>query len=364
MERWAPGRRFFNAYGPTETTVCASAALCEPGEPGVPPIGRPIANTRLYVLDARQQPVPVGVAGRAVRRRGRPGRGLLEAPGADRRALYPRPVRRPWRERPGSAAPRLYRTGDLVRYRPDGNIEFLGRIDHQVKLRGVRIELGEIEAVLAQHPAVREAAVLVREDRAGNQWLVGYVVPREAARDGEDAPLDTAALRAFLRERLPEYMVPTHYVVLEAMPLTPNGKVDRKALPAPESERPALEREYVAPRTETESKLAQLYADLLGVERVGLYDGFFELGGHSLLATQLVSRLRRTFGVELPLRSLFEEPTVAALALAVDQAIQAAQAGIGLAAPAIVPLAREARQVRGRRPGGASTPPASQTENR
>jgi amino acid adenylation domain-containing protein len=359
VERWAPGRKFFNAYGPTETTVCASAALCEPGAPGIPPIGKPIANTRIYVLDARQQPVPIGVPGELCVGGVSLAAGYWKRPELTAERFLPDPFASlvPGARDPRPAVARIYRTGDLVRYRRDGNIEFLGRIDHQVKLRGVRIELGEIETVLAQHPGVREVVVLVREDRVGNQWLVSYIVPRPAEPGGDGSSLGTGLLRSYLRERLPEYMVPTHYILLEAMPLTPNGKVDRKALPAPEGERPELAREYVAPRSETETKLAQLYADLLGVERVGLYDDFFELGGHSLLATQLVSRLRQAFGVELPLRSLFEEPTIATLALAVDQAIQAQAAGLaqqtefaqtsaGVQTPEIVPLSREGRRVK------------------
>jgi len=206
------------------------------------------------------------------------------------------------------AEARLYKTGDLVRYRADGNIEFLGRIDHQVKVRGFRIELGEIEAVLGGHPALREAVVVVREDVPGDKRLVAYVVPA-----GETAPT-VGELRSYLRQQLPEYMVPSAFVTLEALPLSPSGKVDRKALPAPDRSRPELEREYVAPRNETEAKLAAICAELLGLEQVGVYDNFFELGGHSLLATQFISRLRDTFHIELPLRSLFEHPTVADLA--------------------------------------------------
>ena len=201
---------------------------------------------------------------------------------------------------------RLYRTGDLVRYLPDGNLEFLGRLDHQVKLRGYRIELGEIEAALVEHEAVVQAVVTAREDSSGDKRLIAYVVGHQ------DATVDVGELRAHLKQSLPEYMVPSALVVLEALPLTPNGKLDRKALPAPEG-RPGVG-EYVAPRTLAEQTLASVWCEVLKLERAGIDDNFFELGGHSLLATQVVARVRDAFQIELPLRALFEAPRLKELA--------------------------------------------------
>jgi len=311
VARWAVGRDFFNAYGPTETTVCASMYRCQAGETGPPPIGRPIANTELYVLDRNMQLLPVGVAGELHVGGVSLARGYLRRPEMTEARFVPHP----YSEDP---AARLYKTGDLVRYRADGNLEFLGRLDQQVKVRGFRIELGEVETVLGQHPGVREAVVAAREDVPGDKRLVGYVVA-----GGEPAPT-VGELRSYLRQRLPEYMVPTGFVYLERLPLSPSGKVERRALPAPEGQRPELEREYVAPRDEVERELAAICGELLGVDRVGVYDSFFELGGHSLLATQLISRVREVFGVELPLRTLFEHPTVADLAGQIETTRQTA----------------------------------------
>ncbi len=309
VARWAPGRQFFNAYGPTEATVCASIALCDADDTRAPSIGRPIANTQLYILDEKLQVVPVGVSGELHIGGVSLARGYLNRPELTANKFIPDP----FSDEPGS---RLYKTGDLVRYRADGDIEFLGRIDHQVKVRGFRIELGEIEAVLRQHEVVRDAVVVAREDISGDKRLVGYVVPQ-----GTLAPTG-GELKTFLKRQLPDYMVPSAFVVLEALPLSPAGKVDRRALPPPEGTRPELEREYVAPRTATEEKLAGMCAELLGLDRVGAYDSFFELGGHSLLATQFISRVREAFHVELPLRSLFESPTVADLAEEIGKARQ------------------------------------------
>jgi acyl carrier protein len=301
VARWAEGRDFYNAYGPTETTVCASMYRCQAGEASPPPIGRPIGNTELYVLDRNMQLLPVGVGGELHVGGVGLARGYLRRP----EMTEARFVTHLFSDDP---AARLYKTGDLVRYRADGNLEFLGRIDQQVKVRGYRIELGEVEAVLGQHPGVREAVVAAREEAAGDKRLVGYVVAA-----GELAPT-VGELRGYLRQRLPEYMAPSVFVYLERLPLSPSGKVERRALPAPEGQRPELEGEYVAPRDEVESELAAMCGELLGVDRVGVYDSFFELGGHSLLATQFISRVREVFGVELPLRTLFEHPTVADLA--------------------------------------------------
>jgi acyl carrier protein len=208
----------------------------------------------------------------------------------------------------------------LARYSPGGEIEFLGRIDHQVKIRGYRIELGEVESALVSHAGVRESVVVVREDEPGEKRLVAYVVP-----DGSLAPPSPRELRGHLKERLPEYMVPSAFVGLEALPLTPNGKVDRKALPAPEHSAITLESAYVAPRTPVEEALAEIWGEVLRVERVGIHDNFFELGGHSLLATRLMSRLRDAFGVELPLRTLFEEPNIGGLAVVVTSHAEQAE---------------------------------------
>jgi amino acid adenylation domain-containing protein len=312
VARWAAGRDFFNAYGPTETTVCASMYRCEENDAASPPIGRPIANTELYVLDRNMQPVPVGVPGELHVGGVSLARGYLHRPEMTEDKFVPHPFSE-------DSSARLYKTGDLVRYRADGNVEFLGRIDHQVKVRGFRIELGEVEGVLGRHAGLREAVVVAREDVAGDKRLVAYVAPV-----AESAPT-VGELRGFLRQTLPEYMVPSAVVYLEALPLSPSGKVDRSALPAPEGVRPELAREYVAPRDETEEKLAATCAELLGVDRVGVYDNFFELGGHSLLATQFISRVRETFDVELPLRTLFERPTVADLAGQIEAAKETMQ---------------------------------------
>jgi len=221
----------------------------------------------------------------------------------------------PWsRQEPVTLAPgaRLYLTGDLARYHRDGNIEFLGRIDNQVKIRGFRVELGEIETVLAAHPAVREAVVVAREDIKGDRKLVGYLVPAADSLEGL-----SSVLRVYLKERLPEHMIPAAFVTLEALPLTPSGKSDRRALPQLDQTAPV--HLYEAPRDPAEEKLTEIWATVLRRDRIGITDNFFELGGHSLLATQLISRIRSAFGVELPLRSLFESPTVADLAIAITQ---------------------------------------------
>ncbi len=299
VQQWAPGRAFFNAYGPTETTVCASMYRCSDDEQRDPPIGRPIGNCRLYVVDDHLQIAPVGVPGELVIGGVNVGKGYLNRPELTRQKFIPDPF--------GGPNDMLYRSGDLVRFLPDGNIEFLGRIDHQVKVRGFRIELGEIEAVLRQHPAVNDAVVVAR-DLGGDKRLVAYLLTAE-----EETP-HAASLRDFIRLSLPDYMVPAYFVALDEFPLTPAGKVDRQALPAPDSARTAAGADYVAPRTDIEEKLVAIATELLALEQVGVYDNFFELGGHSLLATQFISRVREAFDVELELRTLFESPTVAQIA--------------------------------------------------
>ncbi|NOK21667.1 non-ribosomal peptide synthetase, partial [Corallococcus carmarthensis] len=291
----------FNHYGPTESTVVATftpVAASSRDDGTRPPIGRPIANTRTYVLDAHLQPVPIGVPGELFLASEGLAWGYLGQPALSAERFIPHP----FSSTPGA---RLYRTGDVVRWRADGQLDYLQRLDFQVKVRGFRIELGEIEASLLAHASVHEAVVLAREDVPGDKRLVAYLVPTS----GQE--LDTTVLRAFLKERLPEYMVPSAFLVLEALPLNANGKVDRKALPVPDASPLA---DFVAPRNPAEEKLADVFAHVLRVERVGIHDDFFSLGGHSLLATQLVSRVRAAFGAELPLRALFEAPTVAALA--------------------------------------------------
>ena len=278
-----------------------------------PPIGRPLTNVRVQVLDRRQRPVPLGVAGE------------LHVAGASLARGY-RHRRRLTAEKfvpdaYSAAGDRLYRTGDLVRHLADGALEFLGRIDHQVKVRGYRIELGEIEAVLLEHPDVLEAVAAVCAGRNGHPRLAAYVVPRS---QGAASPASFEArlpeLRTVLRSRLPEHMVPASFVLLEALPKTPNGKLDRRSLPAPEDVRQGLGNEYAAPSTPTEKQVAEIWAEVLGVDRVGLHDSFFDLGGHSLLATQMIVRLRQAFGIEdLPLVHLFQQPTVAGLALAITE---------------------------------------------
>ncbi|HST59897.1 MAG TPA: amino acid adenylation domain-containing protein, partial [Longimicrobium sp.] len=295
--------RFHNVYGPTECTVDATTREIGAAGPAAS-IGGPLPNVSAYVLDPRLLPVPVGVPGELYVGGAGVARGYLDRPAMTAERFVPDPFG-------GEAGVRLYRTGDRVRWMADGTLEYLGRLDVQVKVRGFRIELGEIEARLAGHPEVREAVVLAREDVPGDRRLVAYVV----------GAVETDALRAHLRHSLPEYMVPAAFVVLEALPLTPNGKLDRRALPAPDLA-PAADR-YVAPRTETEALLAEIWAEVLRLERVGVEESFFELGGHSLLATRVVARVREVFGVELSLRAIFETPTVSDLAPRLEQLVLA-----------------------------------------
>jgi amino acid adenylation domain-containing protein len=305
----------WNMYGPTETCIWSAVFPVEsPGGEAASSaaisIGRPIANTQIYLLDRQGQPVPIGVAGELFIGGDGLARGYLGRPDMTAERFVPDP----FSAQPGA---RLYRTGDLARYLPDGNVEFIGRIDHQVKVRGFRIELGEIETALSRHQGVREAVVVVRDGAdANDKRLVAYYVPQPGA------TITTAELRRHLQAGLPEYMVPSLFVPLDAMPLTPNGKVDRKALPAPGSIQQPEENTYQPPRTPVEEKLAEIWGGVLKKEQVGVTDNFFALGGHSLLATQVVSRVRYALDVELPLRSLFEAPTVAGLAERVEQAQQ------------------------------------------
>jgi amino acid adenylation domain-containing protein len=330
--RWSAGRSFFNAYGPTETTVCASLIKCTEDYPDGPPIGYPLANAQIYLLDSSLRPVPVGVTGELYVAGIGLARGYLNQPELTAQKFIPHPFS-------DQIGARLYKTGDQALYLSTGAIAFHGRIDHQVKLRGYRVELGEIEAVLARHPAVLEAVVVVREDVPDVKRLVAYVVDKpepSTVADTHSAEFSADKLRSFLGEYLPEYMVPALFVMLEKLPLTINGKVDRQALPAPEQTH--LEEGFVGPTTVVEEIVAGIWGEVLGNRQVGIHENFFELGGHSLLATQVLSRLREAFKVELPLYELFERPTVAEQAASVEALLRAGQQ---LDAPPVVPVARD-----------------------
>jgi acyl-coenzyme A synthetase/AMP-(fatty) acid ligase len=282
-----------NLYGPTEDTTYSTYYVVPRGADEVL-VGKPVANTHAYVLDAHLQPVPIGLVGELYLAGDGLSRGYANRPAMTAERFVPCPF--------GAPGARMYRVMDRVRRRADGELEYLGRIDFQVKVRGYRIELGEIEARLAEHSAVRAPIVLVREDAPGDRRLVAYYLG--------DAPVAVDALKAHLSDRLPGYMVPAAFVWMERYPLTPNGKVDRKALPAPEGDAYAAN-EYAAPAGETEEALAGIWAEVLGAERVGRHDNFFELGGHSLLAVRVMSRMRQVLGVDAPLAHLFSHPTVA-----------------------------------------------------
>jgi amino acid adenylation domain-containing protein/thioester reductase-like protein len=294
-----------NLYGPTEAAVDVTYWECRrDAGPGPVPLGRPIWNTQLYVLDAGLQPVPAGINGELYLAGANLARGYINRPMLTAERFVANPY--------GLPGARMYRTGDLVRWRDDSALEFLGRVDHQVKLRGFRIELGEIEAELLRSNAVVQAAVVDREDKSGDRYLAAFVVLETGT------VLDPAALRYELGRRLPSYMIPTTFTALEALPLTPSGKLDRKALPEAARQAGAA---FVAPRTPTEEAVAAIWADTFGLERVGVEDNFFELGGHSMLVAQLIARLNATFGVHLPMAVLFEISTIAGLAEKIDKAL-------------------------------------------
>jgi len=322
-----------NLYGPTEASVDVTYWDCtRDNSQQIVPIGYPIANTQIYLLDGHFNQVPIGVPGELYIGGNGLGRGYLNRPELTAEKFIPNP----FTTKPGA---RLYKTGDLARYLPHGAIEYLGRNDYQVKIRGNRIEVGEVEAVLATHPAVHDCAVIAREDASdliGDRHLVAYIVARTgyAPTSGE--------LGNFLREQLPEYMIPSIFVSLDALPLTPNGKLDRTALVAPNRERAMLESAYVAPRTATEKELTVIWNNMLGVERVGIHDNFFAMGGHSLLVTQVMARVRDTFAVELPLRILFIAPTIAGLAEAIKKAMAEHEAH---RKPAIVAVSRKTYRI-------------------
>jgi len=298
------GVSLWNLYGPTETTIWSSLFQIESvdaSSEAVISIGRPIDNTQMYILDRHLQPLPPGIPGELYIGGDGLARGYLNRLELTTEKFIPHP----FNGRPGA---QLYKTGDLARFQPDGTIEYLGRLDHQVKVRGFRIELGEIETVLTQHPAVRQAVVVAREDQPGDRRLVAYIVARE------QSEATTKIMRHFLYQKLPEYMLPSTFVFLDALPLTPNNKIDRHALPTPTVAGAERNSTFVAPRSPVEEVLAELWTQVLKVEKIGIHNNFFELGGHSLLAVQLVSRIQKTFRVTLSLRSLFESPTIAALA--------------------------------------------------
>ncbi|WP_309736612.1 amino acid adenylation domain-containing protein, partial [Chamaesiphon sp. OTE_75_metabat_556] len=307
LKNGAP-QRLLHVYGPTESTTFACWYLVEdvPADATNVPIGRPISNTQVYILNSQLQPVPIGTPGELYIGGDGLARGYLNRPELTAASFIPHPFEQ-------TAGSRLYKTGDLARYLSDGNIEFLGRIDRQVKLRGFRIELGEIEALLSQHSAVQQAVVIAREDIPGDRRLVAYVVPTQ--------PLDALAttLKCFLQEHLPHYMVPDVVAILDSWPLTANGKVDRHNLPAPDRSRPDAAT-YIAPRHPIEQKLAPIWSELLGVEQIGAHDHFFDLGGHSLIATQMLVRVREVFQVELSFDRLFDSPTLAGFANQIDRA--------------------------------------------
>lgn len=318
-------KRVYDLYGPSETTTYSTFAPRTADGP--PTIGRPISNTQIYVLDAHLQPVPIGVPGALYIGGAGVGRGYLNRPELTSETF----IANPFSDNRGST---LYRTGDLARYLADGNIEFLGRTDNQVKIHGYRIELGEIEAVLNQHPAVRESVVVARErESSGDKDLIGYIVPMDAS-----ALSNLELLTSYLSKELPNYMVPSVFITLDTLPLTPNGKVDRNALPAPEARKSASIESFTEPRTAIEQLVAQSWREVLKIENVGIHDNFFELGGHSLLAVQIVARLREALNREVPLGALFDAPTVAHLSHEMEKLLRE---GHGPALPPIVRAPRD-----------------------
>lgn len=291
----------WNMYGPTETTVWSSRYRVDGREERTVPIGKPIANTSLYVLDPHGEPLPYGREGELYIGGDGLARGYFQRPALAAEKFVPDP----FSSRPGA---RMYRTGDMARFRPDGNLEFLGRVDHQVKIRGFRIELGEIEAVLEQHPAVQQAVAIARDDASGSKYLAAYFIPKPGA------SFSQSVLREHLRKQLSEYMIPSAIVSLGEFPLSGNGKVDRKALPVPQAGDYQRDHEYVAPRDKVEKKLVAIWEEVLGLKPIGVKDSFFDLGGKSLQAARLFTKIIGTFGKELPLTTLIEAPTLELLA--------------------------------------------------
>ncbi|MFQ4144478.1 amino acid adenylation domain-containing protein [Chlorogloeopsis sp. ULAP02] len=301
-----PETRLINSYGVSEATIDSSYFKTTPDNlliGGLVPIGRPFANTKLYILDPYLQPVPIGVPGELYISGIGLARGYLNQPELTKQKFIPSPFDNG----------KLYKTGDLARYLADGNVEFLGRVDYQVKIRGFRIELGEIESVLSQHPSVLQSVVLDQEDQSGNKRLVAYVVAKP------EHILTTSDLRYFIEKKLPNYMVPAVFIMLKGLPLNPNGKVDRRALPIPDTNRPELTENFVKPRNSIEEMIAKIFSQIIGINQVGIYDNFFELGGNSLLVIQLITQLSEAFQIELTIVDLFESPTVAGLAERIEK---------------------------------------------
>jgi amino acid adenylation domain-containing protein len=314
----SPECKILNHYGPTEATIGVTTFEVKKGvnsqKSTTVPIGRPIANTQIYLLDSEGKPVPIGVPGELHIGGAGLARGYLNRSQLTAEKFIPNPISSGFPLFKGDGrGDRLYRTGDKARYLPDGNIEFLGRTDNQVKIRGFRIELGEVETLLSQHPGVEQVVVSLSEDESGDRRLISYLVPNR-----QNKP-SVSELRSFCLDRLPEYIIPSVFVFLKALPLTPNGKIDRHALPAPDRIRPELKAVYIAPRNWVEEKLAEIWKQLLKVEQIGIHDNFFELGGHSLLITQLLAHIRNAFKVEISLQSLFKLPTIANIAEKIDR---------------------------------------------
>ncbi|BAZ82714.1 non-ribosomal peptide synthetase [Sphaerospermopsis kisseleviana CS-549] len=311
LKNGAP-QNLLHVYGPTESTTYSCFYPVEDVPEGATtlPIGRPISNTQIYILNEQLQPVPVGTPGEIYIGGDGLARGYLNRPELTEERFISHPFHNP---KSKIQNPKLYKTGDLARYLPDGNIEFVGRVDNQVKIRGFRIELGEVEAALSQHPDIKQAVVIVREDVPGDKRLVAYVV------SDQKSPVTATTLKSFLEDKLPAYMIPAAWMVLDSLPLTPNGKVDRRSLPAPARTRPDLEEAFVAPRNSIEEQLATLWTQLLGLDVVGVNDNFFCLGGHSLIVTQMISRAREIFSVNISFVQVFANPTIAAVAELITQ---------------------------------------------
>ncbi|HEX7859904.1 MAG TPA: amino acid adenylation domain-containing protein [Verrucomicrobiae bacterium] len=307
-----PKAQLFNEYGPTEGTVWSTVHRCDPKEQGAVPIGRPVPNMAVYILNEQKQPVAIGQLGEIYISGPTVADGYLHRPDLAAEKFVSASIR--------GEAKKLYRTGDLGRFREDGLIEFHGRIDEQVKIRGYRIEIGEIEHVLSRHPDVREAVVIAREDAPGDKRLVAYIVAKEQAH------VSIPEIRLFAQEKLPQFMVPAQFVSLKTFPLTPNGKIDRKALPAPDDLERG-ERNFIAPRNHDEEQLAKIWTEVLKLEKVGVEENFFDLGGHSLLAIQVIARVRDSFKLELPMAAFFESPTIGGMAAALSRCREAKGAG-------------------------------------
>ena len=292
----------YNHYGPTENTVVATYTMVSPTLQSdiLPPIGRPISNVQIFLLDSNLKPVPIGVPGEIFIGGAGVARGYCNRPGVTAEKFIPDPFSR----KPGA---HLYQTGDLARYLPDGNIDFLGRLDQQIKIRGFRIELGEIESVLGLHQAVRENVAIAREDTPHEIRLVSYVVLNPGQ------VLTGMDLRGFLKEKLPAFMIPSKFVLLEKLPFTPNGKIDRRALPKPNDDFPENDVPDILPRTDVEKKIGSIWKEVLNLEKVGLMDNFFDLGGHSLLVIQVRTRLEKFFGKKISMMEMFQYPTISTL---------------------------------------------------